>query len=66
MATNEPGAHISEQLIKRIRQSPDREAEGLKIAGETVAALKELAQGVQIITLGWEHQLPAILDYGDL
>lgn len=66
MATNEPGAHISEELIKRIRQSPEREAEGLRIAGETVATLKDLAQGVQIIALGWEHQLPAILDYADM
>lgn len=66
MATNEPGAHISEELISRIRRSPDRETEGLRIAGETVAAMKNMAQGVQIITLGWEHQLPTILDYADL
>jgi len=66
MATNEPGVHISEELIKRIRKSPDRETEGLRIAGETVAALKDMAQGVQIITLGWEHQLPTILEYANL
>jgi hypothetical protein len=66
MATNEPGAYISEELIRRIRRSPDRETEGLRIAGETVAAMKSMAQGVQIITLGWEHQLPTILDYADL
>ena len=66
MATNEPGMYISEQMIKRIRQSPDREMEGIRIAGETVASLREVSQGVQIVTLGWEYQLPAILDHAGL
>jgi len=62
IANSEPGAYISEELIRRIRKSPDRENEGLRIAGETVAALKQMAQGVLIQTLGWEHRLPVILD----
>jgi 5,10-methylenetetrahydrofolate reductase len=66
MATYEPGARISEDLIRRIRRSPDREMEGVKIAGETVKALKGLAQGVRIVTLGWEYRLPAILDHAGL
>jgi len=66
MATYEPGAHISEDLIKRIRKSPDRELECIRIAGETIAELKSLAQGVKIQTLGWEHRLPAILDHAGI
>jgi methylenetetrahydrofolate reductase (NADPH) len=66
MALNEPGAHISEEVIKRIRQSADRETECLKIAGETAANLKPLVQGVKIETLGWEHKLPAILGFAGL
>lgn len=62
MATYEPGAHISEDLIKRIRKAPDREMECIRIAGETIVGLKKLAQGVRIQTLGWEYRLPAILD----
>ncbi len=62
IANSEPGASISDDLIRRIRKSSDRELEGIKIAGETVAALKEMAQGVMIQTLGWEHKLPEILD----
>ncbi len=63
---NEPGAHISEDLIRRMRQAPDRDLECLRIAGETVANLKPLVQGVKIVTLGWEHRLPAILDHAGL
>lgn len=66
MANYEPGAHISEQVIKRIRKSSDREMECIRIAGETIALLKEIAQGVKIQTLGWEHRLPAILDQAGL
>ncbi|MBW2556032.1 MAG: methylenetetrahydrofolate reductase, partial [Deltaproteobacteria bacterium] len=66
IANYEPGAHISEELIKRIRKAPDTEMECLKIAGETVAGLKEVAQGVHIITLGWEYRLPEILDYAGI
>lgn len=66
MATNMPGVHISEDLIKRIRKAPDRVEECIKIAGETVKALKTMTQGVQIVTLGWEYRLPAILDYAGL
>jgi 5,10-methylenetetrahydrofolate reductase len=64
--TSEPGAHVSEATIKRLRKASDREMEGIKIAGETVAALSKIAQGVKIQTLGWEHRLPQILDIAGL
>lgn len=62
IANSDPGANISDDLIRRIRKSSDREQEGIVIAGETIAALKESTQGVLIQTLGWEHKLPEILD----
>lgn len=66
IANNEPGAPISEDVIRRIRKSPNRETEGIRIAGETIAAVKNMAQGVMIQTLGWEHRLPSILDIAGL
>lgn len=66
IANYEPGAHISEDMIKRIRKAPDTEAECLRIAGETVAGLKQISQGVQIVTMGWEFRLPTILDYAGI
>jgi len=66
IANSEPGAHISDELIRRIRKSANREQEGVQIAGETITALKSMAQGVLIQTLGWEHKLPAILDVAGL
>jgi methylenetetrahydrofolate reductase (NADPH) len=66
MATTLPAYHISEELIKRIRQAQNRDMECVRIAGETVGNLKGLAHGVQIVTLGWEYQLPGILDHAGL
>ncbi len=66
MSLNEPGAHISEEMIKRIRKAPDREMECLRIAGETIAQLKKRVQGVKIETQGWEHKLPTILGFAGL
>lgn len=66
IANSEPEAKLSEDLIKRIRKASDREMEGIKIAGETVAALRGVAQGVRIQTLGWEHRLASILDVAGL
>jgi len=62
IATHEPGAHISEDLIRRIRKASDRELEGVKIAGETISQLRKTAHGVLIQAMGWEHRLSAILD----
>ena len=66
IANSEPGAKISDDLIRRIRKSSNREQEGIKIAGETILALKENAGGVLIQTLGWEHKLPDILEAAKL
>ncbi len=66
IALNEPGAGLSEGLIQRIRKASDRENECLKIAGETIAALKGKVAGVKIETHGWEHRLASILDYAQL
>ena len=62
IAASEPDASISDDLIRRIRKSSDRELEGIKIAGESLIGIKDLAQGVMLQTLGWEHKLPEILD----
>jgi methylenetetrahydrofolate reductase (NADPH) len=62
ISTNVPGPPIPEEIISRIRKAPDRITECVSIAGELVVALRELCQGVQLVTMGWENRLPAILD----
>lgn len=66
MATNLPGMHVSEALIQRIRKASDRVNECVRVAGETVGALRDKTPGVVIQTLGWEYRLPAVLDVAGL
>jgi len=53
---------MPEEIISRIRKAPDRVAECIAIAAELVNSLKGLCEGVQLVTMGWENRLPAILD----
>jgi len=62
ISTNVPGPPIPEEMISRLRKAPDRINECINIAGELIISLKELCQGVQLVTMGWENRLPAILD----
>ncbi len=62
ISTNLPGPPIPEEMISRIRKAPDRITECITIAAELASTLKELCQGVQLVTMGWENRLPAILD----
>ncbi|MGD9212556.1 MAG: methylenetetrahydrofolate reductase [Desulfobacteraceae bacterium] len=66
IAINQPGSHISEDLIDRIRKSADRKIECLRIAGEILAGLKDKVAGVKLVTAGWEDQVPAVLDIAGL
>ena len=49
VALNDPGAGVSEALIGRIRKASDRENECLRIAGETIVALKGKVAGVRSV-----------------
>jgi len=54
---------IPQETIKRLVKAPDRPREGLKLAGEIIARLRDAgAAGVMVATRGWEDRLPRILD----
>jgi len=64
IARNMQDVYVPEELIERIRKSPDKVRECIRIAGELVTTLKkEGFDGVLLATLGWEHKLPEILEF---
>lgn len=64
IARNMQNVYIPEALIERIRKSPDKLRECIRIAGELVKTIKqEGLNGVLLATLGWEHKLPEILEF---
>jgi 5,10-methylenetetrahydrofolate reductase len=63
IARNMQDVYIPPELIERIRKTPDKVRECVRIAGELVTTLKrEGFDGVLLATLGWEHKLPEIME----
>ncbi len=56
------GASIPDSVIDQLMRASDKQRASIEIAGGLIKALKPLCQGVQIIPIGWENQIPALLD----
>jgi 5,10-methylenetetrahydrofolate reductase len=57
------GASVPDSIIDQLMKASDKQKASIEIAGGLIKALKPLCQGVQIIPIGWEKQIPALLDY---
>jgi len=57
------GAFIPDPIIDQLMKASDKQKASVEIAGGLIKTLKPLCQGVQIISLGWEKQIPAILEH---
>ncbi|MBI5663874.1 MAG: methylenetetrahydrofolate reductase [Nitrospirae bacterium] len=70
MAKNVAGMDIPEEVINRMKAAPAKEQrqEGIKIAVETVQALKEIKgiHGVHIMAIEWEEVVPQIVEESKL
>ncbi len=58
---NIPGVQVPETLVQRLDSAEKPLTEGVKIAREAVAWARELCQGVHLMTLGHEDEIPEIL-----
>ena len=63
-----PGISVPDALIERLTEAEDKAAEGIRIAGEFVAQLKEegVCDGAHIMAIGAEENVPKILDVAGL
>ncbi|MDD5204921.1 MAG: methylenetetrahydrofolate reductase, partial [Desulfobacterales bacterium] len=57
---------VPEHVIKRLEKSTDRQKSSIEIFAEIVKGLKEICQGVHIITIGAESKLKLYLDAAKL
>ncbi len=53
---------VPDWIIKKLMQAPDKERASLELFSDTVKGLKELCQGVHVITIGGEDKLYKYLD----
>jgi len=56
------GVLIPEETITRLLKAPDKIATSVQIAAEMIRGIRELCHGVNIIPIGWEDKVPAILE----
>lgn len=63
-----PGINVPDELIDRLKLCKDPLQEGIKIAGEFIVELKNrnLCDGVHIMAIGAEKNVPLILDAAEL
>ncbi|MEF9991209.1 MAG: methylenetetrahydrofolate reductase [Romboutsia sp.] len=70
MTANVPGIFVPDDQIKRLRDAGKENwvSEGIKMAGELIRQLKEedLCDGIHIMAIGAEENVPAILDEAGL
>ena len=68
MQKNVAGMIVPEELITRIKGSPDRKKEGLNICVETIQRLQEIegVAGVHVMAIAWEEVVPEIVERSGL
>jgi methylenetetrahydrofolate reductase (NADPH) len=57
------GVSIPDSIIDQLMKASDKQKASIEIAGGLIKELKGLCQGVQIIPIGWEKLIPALLDH---
>jgi len=68
MAKQVPGVLVPPELIARMKAAKDQQAEGIKIAVETVQQLQEIegVRGVHIMAFMWEEVVPEVIQQAEL
>lgn len=68
MNKNVPGIYVPDELIERVKNAEDKVKEGIKISGEFIRQLRQenLCDGIHIMAIGAEENVPYILDEAGL
>jgi len=63
-----PGVEVPDAIIQRLTDTPkeDRQKVSVEIAAELIRAMKPMCRGAHLMTLGWDHCVPAIIEQAGL
>ena len=63
-----PGVVVPDSIIQRMTdcEKADREKVSIEICGELVSTMKDMCQGAHLMTLGWDHCVPDIIQAAGL
>lgn len=66
MNKNVAGVTVPDHLIQKMADAEDRVAASIEIAADLIKGMKDLCDGVHIMSLGWDRHVPALLDAAGL
>jgi 5,10-methylenetetrahydrofolate reductase len=68
MNSSVPGVKVPQATIDRLAKASkeDRQKVSIEICGELIRAMKPMCQGAHLMTLGWDHCVPAIIQAAGL
>jgi len=68
MNANVAGIHVPDEIIEELAGAPkeQRVRKSLEISARLIKQLKDLCQGIHIMSLGWERHVPAVLEMAGL
>jgi len=68
MNANVAGIHVPDEIIEELAGVPkeQRVRKSLEISARLIKQLKDLCQGIHIMSLGWERHVPAVLEMAGL
>ena len=65
MNANVAGVHVPDEMIAELQADKEKTKAGdtgVEICARLIKECKDYAQGVHIMSLGWENRIPEILD----
>jgi 5,10-methylenetetrahydrofolate reductase len=60
------GVSVPDDLIQKITDAEDKKATGIQLCADLIKQLKPLCQGVHIMAIGWEKNVPQIIQAAGL
>jgi methylenetetrahydrofolate reductase (NADPH) len=66
MNKNIAGVHVPDSIIEEMDKAENKRQKSIEIAARLIKDLKHLCQGVHLMPIGWEKQVPAVLDAAGL
>jgi 5,10-methylenetetrahydrofolate reductase len=49
-----------------LMKASDKQRTSVEIAGDLIKSIRSFCQGIHLIPIGWENQIPVVLDHAGL
>jgi len=63
---NLPGVTVPDEMVREFEESSDRRETSVEIAARVIKGIHQMCQGVHIMAIGWEAQIPQVLEQAEL